>query len=101
MISRPIRLFVSRSPGLAPEREIVGRLVADLPIEVGWEIKHTVGPGEDDREALSFVERCDFYAWCEIAYQPSRSAKASGGRPSCLFIQMQKLCNAILADRLA
>jgi hypothetical protein len=46
---------------LAPEREIVGRLVADLPIEVGWEIKHTVGPGEDDREALSFVERCDFY----------------------------------------
>jgi hypothetical protein len=40
---------------------MVGQIVADLPVEVGWEIKHTVGPGEDDREALTFVERCDFY----------------------------------------
>jgi hypothetical protein len=40
---------------------MVGRVVADLPVEVGWEIKHTVGPGEDDRVALAFVERCDFY----------------------------------------
>lgn len=58
---RPIRLFVSSSPGLEPEREMVGRVVAELPVEVGWEIKHTIGPGEDDREALAFVERCDFY----------------------------------------
>jgi hypothetical protein len=40
---------------------MVGQIVADLPVEVGWEIKHTIGPGEDDREALNFVERCDFY----------------------------------------
>jgi hypothetical protein len=40
---------------------MVGQTVADLPVEVGWEIKHTIGPGEDDREALTFVERCDFY----------------------------------------
>jgi hypothetical protein len=60
-MSRPIRLFVSSSPGLAPEREMVGQAVADLPVEVGWEIKHTVRPGEDDRAALTFVERCDFY----------------------------------------
>jgi hypothetical protein len=58
---RPIRLFVSSSRDLAPEREIVGRAVAELPVEVGWEIKHTIGPGEDDREALTFVERCHLY----------------------------------------
>jgi hypothetical protein len=60
-MSRPIRLFVSSSPGLAPEREIVGQVVADLPVDVGWKITHTIGPGRDDREALTFVERCDFY----------------------------------------
>jgi hypothetical protein len=58
---RPIRLFVSSSPDLALEREIVGRVVAELPVDVGWEIKHTIGPAEDDREALVFIERCDFY----------------------------------------
>jgi hypothetical protein len=58
---RPIRLFVSSSPDLAPEREIVGQAVAALPVDVGWEIKHTIGPGQDDREALTFVERCHFH----------------------------------------
>jgi hypothetical protein len=60
-LPRPIRLFVSCSPGLTPEREIVGQAVAELPVEVGWEIKHTAGPGEDDRPAVTFVDRCDFY----------------------------------------
>ncbi len=33
---RPIRLFVSCSPDLAAEREMLGRLVASLPVAVGW-----------------------------------------------------------------
>lgn len=57
----PIRLFVSSSPDLAPEREIVGQAVAELPISVGWEIKHTPREGEDAFEALNFVARCDLY----------------------------------------
>ncbi|MGD9001287.1 MAG: hypothetical protein PVF04_01385, partial [Anaerolineae bacterium] len=40
---------------------MVGRVVADLPVEVGWEIRHTVGPGEDDREVLAFIGQSDFY----------------------------------------
>lgn len=60
-MTRPIRLFVSSSPDLAAEREAVGQAVAELPISVGWEIKHTPRPGEDAREPLVFIERCDLY----------------------------------------
>ena len=60
-MARPIQLFVSSSPDLAPEREALGQAVAELPVSVGWEIKHTPRPGEDAREPLAFVERCDLY----------------------------------------
>lgn len=58
-MSRPIRLFVSSSPDLVPEREALGQAVAALPVSVGWEIKHTPRPGEDAHEALAFLETCD------------------------------------------
>jgi hypothetical protein len=60
-MDRPIQLFVSSSPDLAPEREAVGQAVAGLPVSVGWEIKHTPRPGEDAHEPLAFAERCDLY----------------------------------------
>jgi hypothetical protein len=60
-MTRSIRLFVSSSPGLALEREALGQAVADLPVSVGWEIKHTPRPGEDVRDPLAFVETCDLY----------------------------------------
>ena len=60
-MARPIRLFVSSGPGLAAEREAVGQAVAELPISLGWEIKHTPRPGEEASEALAFVEQCDLY----------------------------------------
>jgi hypothetical protein len=57
----PIQLFISSSPDLAPEREALGQAVAELPISIGWEIKHTPKPGEDAHETLAFIERCDLY----------------------------------------
>jgi hypothetical protein len=60
-MTRSIRLFVSSSPDLAPEREALGQAVAELPISLGWEIRHTPRPGEEAREALDFVEHCDLY----------------------------------------
>ncbi|MCR4408493.1 MAG: DUF4062 domain-containing protein [Anaerolineae bacterium] len=57
----PIRLFVSSSPDLVSEREILGQAVAELPVSVGWEIKHTPRAGEDAFEALDFLVRCDLY----------------------------------------
>ena len=58
-MTRPIRLFVSSSPDLAPEREAVGQAVAELPITGGWEIKHTPGPDEGASEPLDFIGHCD------------------------------------------
>ena len=40
---------------------MVGQAVAELPISVGWEIKHTPRPGEDTGEPLEFVGQCDLY----------------------------------------
>jgi len=60
-MARPIRLFVSSSPDLAAEREALGQAVAELPVSVGWKIKHTPRAGEDAFEALDFVARCDLY----------------------------------------
>jgi hypothetical protein len=56
---RPLNLFVSSSPDLAAEREALGQAVAELPISLGWEIKHTPRPGEDVGPALAFVAGCD------------------------------------------
>jgi hypothetical protein len=57
-----IQLFVSSSPDLAAEREALGQAVAELPVSMGFEIRHT-RPGEaaDISEALAFIERCDLY----------------------------------------
>jgi len=58
-MARPVRLFVSSSPELAAEREALGQVAAELPIRIGWEIKHTPGPGDDAGEAFAFLGTCD------------------------------------------
>lgn len=50
---REIRLFVSCSPDLAAEREVIGRMVAGLPVSVGWEIAYTPLAGEDRNAGVS------------------------------------------------
>lgn len=61
-MSKPIHLFVSSSPELAPEREIVGQIIATMPLTIGWRIGHTPLPGSSlDNRAL-WVEECDVYA---------------------------------------
>lgn len=54
------RLYVSISPDLGAEREVIGRALAALPVEVGWEVAYTPGPVEgpgDPRDAA----RADVY----------------------------------------
>ncbi|HEY76774.1 MAG TPA: DUF4062 domain-containing protein [Thermoflexia bacterium] len=58
---RSIRLYVSSSPDLAPEREALGRAVATLPVSLGWEIRHTPLVGEPEGDSLSFVASCDLF----------------------------------------
>jgi hypothetical protein len=60
-MSKPFHLFVSSSPDLEEEREALGRTVAELPVAIGWEIKHTPGSGDLVDEALEFIAACDLY----------------------------------------
>jgi len=60
-MARPIRLFVSSSPDLAPEREALGRVVAGLPVSTGWEIRHTPRGDEPEGNTLAFIASCDLY----------------------------------------
>ena len=36
-----VRLFISAGPGEEPARELLGRALAELPINIGWVIKRT------------------------------------------------------------
>lgn len=62
-MAEPIRLFVSSSPDLEAEREVVGQVVAGLPVRLGWEIRHTPRPGEALTPALAAVETAHLYVF--------------------------------------
>ena len=59
---KPIHLFVSSSPDLQLERDVVGQVVAELPLMLGWQIDHTPLPGELARDDLLRVAQCDLCA---------------------------------------
>jgi hypothetical protein len=66
-MSKPIALFVSSSPELQVEREIVGQVVATLPLTIGWRIGHTPMPwdmlgSQPAGDDVARVEQCDLYA---------------------------------------
>jgi len=61
VLKRAIRLFVSSSPELVAEREVVGQTVAEVPISEGWEIMHTPTLGADIQDVLEFIDTSDFY----------------------------------------
>jgi hypothetical protein len=60
-MSTPIHLFVSSSPELYVEREIIGQVVAKLPLTIGWRIDHTPLPGELGSDSVAQVAQCDLY----------------------------------------
>ena len=61
-MSKPIHLFVSSSPELAPERETIGQIIATMPMTIGWRIGHTPLPGSSRDNSALWVEECDIYA---------------------------------------
>jgi hypothetical protein len=62
MASR-VWLFVTAAPDLQPEREAIGKAIAQLPVSLGWEIKRTPHQGEPLAPALEAVVDCDFYVF--------------------------------------
>ena len=61
MMPKSIHLFVSSSPELQVEREVIGQVVATLPLTLGWQIDHTPMPGELAVDGLAQVTQCDLY----------------------------------------
>jgi len=59
---RPIHLYVSSSPDLTVEREVVAQVVATMPLTIGWRIGHTPLPGQLGSESVARVEDCHLYA---------------------------------------
>lgn len=57
----PLRLFVSATPDLEPEREAIGQVVAALPISLGWEIGRTPRRGEPLQPSIAAVADCHLY----------------------------------------
>ncbi|HEY64794.1 MAG TPA: hypothetical protein G4O02_09510 [Caldilineae bacterium] len=60
-MSTRFHLFVSAGPDLDVEREVIGRVVAALPVQLGWEIKRTPPPGKATPSGLDVVARCDLF----------------------------------------
>jgi hypothetical protein len=58
----PIRLYISSSPELSLEREVVGQTVAAMPLRIGWQISHTSRPGQLWEGEGARTEECDLYA---------------------------------------
>lgn len=63
MVRRAIKLYVSAGRDLEPERDVIGRVVAALPVTAGWEIGRT--PGWRTSVAVSAVDvspaTCDLF----------------------------------------
>jgi hypothetical protein len=59
---KPIHLYVSSSPELTAEREVIAQIVAGLPLAIGWRIGHTPLPGQLGSPETLGVEECDLYA---------------------------------------
>jgi len=56
---RSIRVFVSATPDLEPEREVIGEVLARFPVPLPWEIARTPRPGEQTPAALGAVQQSD------------------------------------------
>jgi len=84
-VSHQILLYISAGPDLAAEREVVGRAITEIPLDLGWRIFQTPGSGSRvDREA---VELADLHLyllggdiWAPVGYEWT-VAREAGRRP--------------------
>ncbi|HRX02567.1 MAG: hypothetical protein KDH90_06010 [Anaerolineae bacterium] len=60
---RAVRLYVSASADLEAERDLIGRLVAGMPVTLGWQIGRAPLPGHERDEVTVHVapHDCDLY----------------------------------------
>jgi hypothetical protein len=63
IMRRPIKLFVSAARDLDRERDVIGRVVAELPVTAGWTIGRTPVKGQAAAlsPALTTAATCDLF----------------------------------------
>lgn len=90
-MSKPIHLYVSSSPDLSVEREVIAQIVAALPLTIGWRIGHSPLPGQLGDEGVVRVEECDLYVlllghdFAAPMGQELRLARALGRAPFAAY----------------
>lgn len=60
-MSRRISVYVSATPDLEPEREVIGEALAKFVLPLSWEIRRTPHRGEQDLASLAYVASSDFF----------------------------------------
>ncbi len=58
-MAEPLRLFVSATRDLEPQRAVIGRALADLPVKVGIEIRRTPAQGASYETIFELIANCD------------------------------------------
>ncbi len=58
-MAEPLRLFVSATRDLEPQRAVIGRALADLPVKVTIEIRRTPARGADYATIFDLIANCD------------------------------------------
>lgn len=58
-MAETLRLFVSATADLEAERSIIGRVLADLPVQVGVEIRRTPASGGKYDDIYESIANCD------------------------------------------
>jgi hypothetical protein len=61
-MSARLRIFISVGPDLQAEREVVGQVIAALPVSSGWVIKYTPAHGDPADPTMEAVAASDLYA---------------------------------------
>jgi len=60
-MSRRISVYVSATPDLESEREVIGEALAKFVLPLSWEIRRTPHRGEQDLTSLALVGSSDFF----------------------------------------
>lgn len=58
-MAETLRLFVSATKDLEAERAIIGRAVAELPVQIGIEIRRTPATGAAYEDIYELIANCD------------------------------------------
>lgn len=60
-MERELAIYVSASPEMDSECELLGQLLADMPKSIGWVIKRTPGRHESGNPDIYMLRRSQFY----------------------------------------